>query len=51
MVLLESARMELSSVVASVTIRLLGFFFFLRMAVATSSSVFFSAPLGSLYPC
>jgi hypothetical protein len=39
--------MELSSVVASVTIKLLGFFFFLRMAVATSSS-WCSLPLGSL---
>lgn len=39
---------ELSSLVASVTIRELGFFFFFRMAVAVSSSSFWSAPDASL---
>lgn len=39
---------ELSSFTASVTMREFGFFFFLRIAVEVSSSVFFSAPEASL---
>lgn len=38
---------ELSSLVASVTIKELGFFFFLRIAVAVSSFALGSAPDGS----
>ena len=40
--------MELSSFVASVTIKEFGFFFFFRIAVEVSSTSFFSAPEGSL---
>lgn len=39
---------ELSSLTASVTMREFGFFFFFRIAVDVSSSVFFSAPEASL---
>ena len=50
MVLFDRAMIELSSLVASVTIRLLGFFFFLRIAVEVSSSGLFSEPEASLLP-